>query len=161
MEIIYKAIEEITEYENNPRNNDEAVDYIAESIDIYGFKVPLIVDKNGVIVAGHTRYKAAKKLGITQIPCIVADDLNEEQIKAFRLADNKVAEKAEWVLEILADELKELRCDSLTGFEAWEIENILNPFDENSLGDFFEPAEPKTKEPSMIRCPCCGGWFEE
>ena len=159
MKIIYKSVEEITEYENNPRNNDEAVGYIAESIDKYGFKVPIILDRHGVIVAGHTRYKAAIKLGITQIPCIVADDLTEEQIKAFRLADNKVAEKAEWDFSML--ELKELGCDSLTGFEDWEIESILNPFDENNLSDFFEPAEPKEKEPKMIQCPCCGGWFEE
>lgn len=95
MQIISKKIEEIKEYENNPRNNDNAVEYVARSIKDFGFKIPIIVDKNNVIVAGHTRYKAAKELNLTEVPCIVADDLTDEQIKAFRLVDNKSAELAE------------------------------------------------------------------
>lgn len=90
IEITMRKIEELTPYENNPRNNDMAVDAVAESIKQFGFKNPVIIDKDGVIVAGHTRYKAAKKLGITDIPCISANDLSDEQIKAFRLADNKL-----------------------------------------------------------------------
>ncbi|MEE0929602.1 MAG: DNA methyltransferase, partial [Acutalibacteraceae bacterium] len=100
-----KKIEEIIPYEKNPRKNDNAVDAVAQSIKEFGFKVPIVIDKNNVIVAGHTRYKASKKLGLEEVPCIVADDLNEEQIKAFRLADNKVAEKAEWDFELLDEEL--------------------------------------------------------
>lgn len=96
MEIVLKGIEELIPYENNPRNNDEAVKYVAESIRQFGFKVPMVIDKDGVIVAGHTRFKAAKELGMTEVPCIIADDLTEEQVKAFRLADNKVAEIATW-----------------------------------------------------------------
>lgn len=105
VEITMRKIEELTPYENNPRNNDMAVDAVAESIKQFGFKNPVIIDKDGVIVAGHTRYKAAKKLGITDIPCISANDLSDEQIKAFRLADNKTAELAEWDEDLLGKEM--------------------------------------------------------
>lgn len=94
MDIVNKRLDMIKPYGKNPRKNDEAVKYVAESIKQFGFKVPIIIDCDGVIVAGHTRYKAAKKLKMETVPCIVADDLTDEQIKAFRLADNKVAEKA-------------------------------------------------------------------
>lgn len=105
IEITMRKIEELTPYENNPRNNDMAVDAVAESIKQFGFKNPVIIDKDGVIVAWHTRYKAAKKLGITDIPCISANDLSDEQIKAFRLADNKTAELAEWDEDLLGKEM--------------------------------------------------------
>lgn len=105
MEIIYKNINVLHPYENNPRKNDSAVEAVAASIKEFGFKVPVIIEKNGTIVAGHTRYKAAKKLRMKEIPCIVADDLSDEQIKAFRLADNKVGELAEWDFDLLSDEL--------------------------------------------------------
>ena len=105
MNIVEKDINELVMYENNPRKNDEAVKYVANSIKEFGFKVPVIIDKNNVIVAGHTRIKAAKELKIDKIPCIIADDLTDEQIKAFRLADNKVAEFAEWDEELLEKEL--------------------------------------------------------
>lgn len=161
MKIDYLSIDDIREYEGNPRNNDAAVDYVAESIEKYGFKNPIIIDRNYVIIAGHTRYKAAIQLGLDKVPCIVAGDLSEEQIKAFRLADNKVAEAAEWDMNLLLDELSGLDCgEGLTGFEDWELENIMNPFNEDSLSDFFEPAEPKEKEPERLKCPCCGEWFE-
>ena len=105
MQIIEKSINEIKPYEKNPRKNDEAVQYVANSIKEFGFKVPIVIDKNGVIVAGHTRYKAAQELGLEKLPCIIADDLAEEQIKAFRLADNKVGELAEWDFDLLDKEL--------------------------------------------------------
>ena len=105
MQIIEKSITEITPYEKNPRKNDEAVEYVANSIKEFGFKVPIVIDKNGVIVAGHTRYKAAQELGLEKLPCIIADDLTEEQVKAFRLADNKVGELAEWDFDLLGEEL--------------------------------------------------------
>lgn len=103
--ITMRKLRSLTPYENNPRNNDMAVDAVAASIQQFGFKNPVIIDKNGVIVAGHTRYKAAQKLGITDIPCISADDLSDEQIKAFRLADNKTAELAEWNDDLLGKEI--------------------------------------------------------
>lgn len=123
MEIITKKISEIIPYENNPRKNDEAVEYVANSIKEFGFKVPIIIDKNNVMVAGHTRIKAAERLGIEEIPCIMADDLTDEQIKAFRLADNKVGEIAEWDLEMLDIELLDIDIDMTDfGFELEEEE---------------------------------------
>ena len=106
--IIYKNIDELKPYEKNPRKNDKAVKYVANSIEAFGFKVPIVIDKNNVIVCGHTRYKASKKLKLTEVPCIIADDLNEEQIKAFRLADNKVSEQAEWEFDTLTDEIGDI-----------------------------------------------------
>ncbi len=108
MKIVNKKVEELKPYVNNPRFNDDAVEYVANSIKEFGFKVPIVIDKNNEIVAGHTRYKASLALGLDEVPCIVADDLNEEQVKAFRLADNKVSEKAEWNYELLNEELTEL-----------------------------------------------------
>ena len=105
MQIIEKSITEITPYEKNPRKNDEAVEYVANSIKEFGFKVPIVIDKDGVIVAGHTRYKAAQELGLEKLPCVIADDLTEEQVKAFRIADNKVGEFAEWDFDLLGEEL--------------------------------------------------------
>ncbi len=96
MNIVEVAIGDLKPYANNPRLNDVAIRYVKESIAKFGFKVPLVIDTHNVIVCGHTRYEAAKQLKMESLPCIMADDLNEEQIKAFRLADNKVAEFSEW-----------------------------------------------------------------
>lgn len=121
-------VENIKNYENNPRHNDNAVDAVAESIKQFGFKVPIIIDKDNIIVAGHTRLKAAKKLGLKTVPCIVADDLTPEQVKAFRLADNKTNELAEWdfaKLELELSELSEMNLDfdmSDFGFDMQEFE---------------------------------------
>lgn len=144
MEIINKRLTEIKPYEHNPRKNDDAVEFVANSIRDFGFKVPIIIDKDGVIVAGHTRFKAAKKLGLTEVPCIMADDLNEEQIKAFRLADNKTAEKAEWDLELLALELDGLGDLSEYGFDVPEEyqEEEPNP-DEDGIDE--ETVESRAK----------------
>ena len=99
MIIVDKRLTDIRPYENNPRRNDAAVEKVAASIEAFGFKVPVVIDKDGVIVCGHTRVKAAEMLQLETVPCLVADDLTEEQIRAFRIADNKVAEYAEWVAE--------------------------------------------------------------
>lgn len=108
MDLIYKKTKELKMYEKNPRKNKEAVPYVANSIKEFGFKIPIVIDKNDVIVCGHTRLLAAKKLQMDEVPCIIADDLTDEQIKAFRLADNKVAEKAEWDFDLLSDELDDI-----------------------------------------------------
>ena len=108
LDIQWKKIDEIRPYENNPRDNDDAVDAVSKSIETFGFKIPLVIDMKGIIVCGHTRYRAADKLGLKEVPCIVADDLTEEQVKAFRLADNKVGELAKWDNGLLAVELDEL-----------------------------------------------------
>ena len=105
MQIEYRAVKDLKQYTNNPRHNDAAVDAVAASIDAFGFKNPIIIDKNDVIVAGHTRLKAAKKLKLKDVPTICADDLTDEEVRAFRLADNKVAEMATWDAEALDREL--------------------------------------------------------
>ena len=95
-------------YENNPRRNDDAVKPVAESIKAFGFKVPIVIDSDNVIVAGHTRYKAAQLIGLKQVPCIRASHLSPKQIKAFRLADNKVGEKSVWDKALLNAEVGSL-----------------------------------------------------
>ena len=120
-----RKIDEIIPYINNPRHNKEAVDLVAASISEFGFKNPIILDSKNVIVAGHTRFAAAKKLGLKEVPCIMADDLTEQQIKAFRLADNKVAEAATWDMDLLKIEL-----DGITDID---MSNL--GFDDISLGD--------------------------
>ena len=126
MEIIYKNIDELIPYDNNPRINDEAVEYVKNSIKHFGFKVPIVLDKNNVIIAGHTRYKASEELGLVEVPCIVADDLTDEQVKAFRLADNKVAEKSMWDYTKLDEEL-----DSILDID-------MSVFDFNIVEDSFD-----------------------
>lgn len=127
MQIITKKIDELVPYVNNPRFNDDAVEYVAKSIKEFGFKVPIVIDKNNEIVAGHTRYKASIELGLEEVPCIVADDLSEEQIKAFRLADNKVSEKAEWNFELLEEELAQINDIKMNefGFILEELEEVV------------------------------------
>lgn len=131
MEIIYKKVDEIIPYENNPRKNEEAVEYVANSIKEFGFKVPIVIDKDGVIIAGHTRLKGAKKLGLKEVPCIIADDLTEEQVKAFRLADNKVGEIAEWDFDLLNIELDNITDIDMEdfGFDFGEDLNITDDED--------------------------------
>lgn len=92
MNVMNVSIKDLKPYKNNPRINDMAVESVRNSIQAFGFKVPLVIDKDNIIVCGHTRLKAAKELGLSEVPCVMADDLDEEQIKAFRLADNKVSE---------------------------------------------------------------------
>lgn len=148
MEIITKKIDELIPYINNPRYNDDAVEYVANSIKEFGFKVPIIIDKNNEIVAGHTRYKASIELGLNEVPCIVADDLTEEQVKAFRLADNKVSEKAEWNFELLDEELADLDIDmSDYGFENIEID--WDNIEDLSNNTYEEPTH------NMLECPKC------
>lgn len=106
--IIQKKINEVVPYKRNPRKNDNAVDYVANSIREFGFQSPIIIDENDVIICGHTRYKAAKKLGLKTVPCIVAKGLTDEQVKAYRIADNKVSEMSEWDDALLKGELSEL-----------------------------------------------------
>lgn len=144
MNIIEKKLSDIKPYEKNPRKNDHAVEYVANSIKEFGFKVPIVIDKNGVIVAGHTRYKASKKLGLEKVPCIIADDLTDEQIKAYRLADNKVSEKSEWDFDLLFDELSEI--GELIDMSAFDFDVNIDIERESSgevQEDDFEPELPK------------------
>lgn len=147
MNIIEKPINEVIPYEKNPRINDNAVPAVMKSIEEFGFKVPIVIDKNGTIVTGHTRLKAAKKLGMKMVPCIVADDLTPEQIKAFRLADNKVAEAAEWDMELLNEELDGIVDIDMSDFNFSDITD--SPSSEDVVEDDGEnielPSEPKTR----------------
>lgn len=129
MEIVWKGIGDLIPYENNPRHNEASVDRVANSIREFGFKVPIVIDKDGTIVCGHTRYKASMKLGLEEVPCIIADDLSDEQIRAFRLADNKVGEASKWDFELLDFEMEQLPNMNMEQF-----------------GFEFEEPEPKKNE---------------
>lgn len=149
MNIVYKKVADLVPYENNPRNNEEAVDYVANSIKEFGFKVPVVVDKDNIVVAGHTRLKACEKLGITEVPCIVAEDLTEDQIKAFRIADNKVSEYATWDEEKLSKELSNIMMDMtefgddlFTDDEAMDVnleDEEDNPYSQETHVPQYEP----------------------
>jgi site-specific DNA-methyltransferase (adenine-specific) len=140
-------LKDIKPYGKNPRKNDDAVPYVAESIKQFGFKVPIVIDKNNVIVAGHTRYKAAKKLGFKSVPCIIADDLTDEQIKAFRLADNKVSEKAEWDLDLLDSEIEGIFDIDMTDF-GFELESEELEAEEDEYQGTV-PEDPVTRKGDM------------
>ena len=158
------AVEDIKGYENNPRRIEGGIDSVANSIKEFGFKVPIIIDKDNVIVAGHTRLAAAQKLGLKEVPCIVADDLNDEQVRAFRLADNKTAELSGWDFEKLEEEIAGLTDFDMSAFGFDDDEEEVNP------GAFFTEAEParaveKSETPSAntkhtIICPDCGAEIE-
>lgn len=137
MEIESIKIKDLKPYENNPRYNDEAVEGVKESIKQFGFKIPIVIDKDNVIVCGHTRYKASVELGLKELPCIKADDLSDDQIKAFRIADNKVAEVAEWDFEKLQIELEDIALDmSSFGFELDFFDDVeVEDNDEGWYGD--------------------------
>ena len=138
------SISRIHEYDNNPRNNEKAVDAVAESINQFGFKVPIVIDKDCVIVAGHTRVKAAKQIGMTSVPCIIADDLTEEQLKAYRLADNKTAELAEWDFEKLHEELKALNAFDMDIFGFDTLPDIMEEMNEPSETPIEELIDDET-----------------
>lgn len=134
MEIKEIPVKALKPYKRNPRRNDKAVEYVANSIRSFGFKVPIVIDANYEIVCGHTRWKAAKTLGMETVPCIMADDLNEDQIRAFRLADNKTAEMAGWDFDLLEMEF-----------------NDIDPelFDMSDFG-FFQDDEQEDKAPTEV-----------
>lgn len=154
--IEYKNVKDIIPYENNPRLNDNAVEAVASSIKEFGFKNPIIIDKNNVIVAGHTRLKAAEQLYIEKVPVVYADDLTDDQVKAFRIADNKLSEISEWDFEKLEQELESIDLDmSNFGFNSCDI---CLDVDDN---DFLKDTEiTKSKEAKKTTCPHCGKEFE-
>lgn len=127
--IVMLPVSEVRPYDKNPRKNAEAVKYVRASIEKFGFKQPIVIDSNRVIISGHTRLEAAKSLGMDEVPCIVADDLTDAQAKALRLADNKVAEFSEWEMNLLGGELGELAEISDIdmgdfGFDLTDLDNI-------------------------------------
>lgn len=159
MKVEAKSIDEIKPYENNPRDNDDAVDAVANSIKEFGWQQPIVVDNDGVIIAGHTRYKAAQKLGLKTVPVVVAKDLTEEQVKAYRLADNKSGELADWDMDLLNDELDQIRNIDMSdfGFDELDDDQIdtepkVDDNEELSLDDFGD-------DKFEVVCPKCGFRF--
>ncbi len=151
-------IDRIKPYEHNPRLNDKAVEAVAASLREFGFRQPVVVDADGIVVVGHTRWKAAKKIGLKTVPVHVAKDLTPEQARAYRLADNRSAEEAEWDVELLPIELGELRDGGfdlkLIGFSDKELSEHLGEYDT----DLNDP--PDADDPAAtIRCPRCGHEF--
>lgn len=145
-EIIYRNVDELIPYERNPRKNDGAVEYVANSIREFGFKVPIVVDENDVIIAGHTRLKASKELDMDVVPTIVASDLTDEQVRAFRLADNKTGEIAEWEFDELASELDNMGIDmEQFGFDEslpdLDIDDVFQDYYENESEEEEEETE--------------------
>ena len=149
MKIVYKNIETLHPYENNPRKNDDAVEALAQAIQKFGWKQPIVIDKDNVIVAGHTRYKAAKRLQLQTIPCVIADDLTDEEVRAYRLADNKIAELSGWDFEKLSEELDSIINIDMTNFG---FDN-LSGLSEEIIAEFPEIDEEK---PCKNKCPVCG-----
>ena len=143
MQIVEKELSWLKPYANNPRDNESAVEPVANSIKEFGFKVPIVATSDGEIINGHTRFKASKLLGLEKVPVIIADDLTEEQIKAFRLADNKTGELAEWNEELLAKELAELDFN----LEQFGFEKLADELDEEE-GEKEDPYTSKITTPT-------------
>ena len=164
MKIVYVKLADLRPYENNPRNNDNAVQYVRNSIEEFGFRVPLVIDKDNVIICGHTRYKAAVQMGLEEVPCILADDLTEDQINAFRLADNKTQELAEWDWNNIGIELDSITgIDmSLMGFEEFIDQSDPGELPEKKLKGGAEiDLDSFDDEEFTYVCPCCGFRFNE
>jgi hypothetical protein len=147
MRIELRKLSEIKPYASNPRHNDDAVEAVAASIREFGFRQPIVVDAESIIVVGHTRYKAALKLGLEKVPVHVATDLTPEQIKAYRIADNKTAELSDWNYDLLPIELAELKGMNydlgLLGFDQDELAKLLDPGFKGGLCDPDDvPAPP-------------------
>lgn len=155
MTVVERTLESIRPYDHNPRKNAPAVDAVAASIGTFGFRVPIVVDSKGEIVAGHTRYLAAQKLGLELVPCVLADDLTPQQVRAYRLADNKTAELAQWDCVPLAQELQAITGIDMSvfGFDAADLDAGVNPLDLEDNPEFGGGTK------KTCRCPKCGFEF--
>lgn len=159
MKIEEKKLDEIRPYENNPRVNDKAVDAVAASITEFGFRVPILIDKAGTVIAGHTRMKAAEKLKLESVPCIILDSLTDEEVRQLRIVDNKTQELAKWNFAELAGELENIKGINMDAFgfaafdddnaEPIEVKSSLNEGEEVDLDDFDDEA-------FAHQCPECG-----
>ena len=152
MNIINMKITDIRPYEKNPRHNEDAVEAVARSIKEFGWQQPIVVDKDKVVIVGHTRLKAAEQLGLAEVPVVIADHLTPEQVQAYRIADNKTGEIAEWDYALLPMELKDLQnADfdlSVLGFDPDELDKLLNGGTEETIteGETEPDAVPEVPE---------------
>ena len=171
-QVINMPVAKLRRYQNNPRRNDDAVNYVVNSIKAFGFRVPIVIDRNNVIVAGDTRYKAAKKIGMKTVPCIVAEDLSEEKINAFRLVDNKTQELSSWDYARLMDELAAVQGNfdmSEFGFDTSRLDDGEDEDKEDNahgrtsnLDEGYEVnVDDFGEEKFAYECPCCGFRFNE
>lgn len=167
MKIELWPVDRLKAYEGNPRNNDEAVESVAASIREYGFRQPIVVDRDGVIVAGHTRFRAAKLLDLATVPVHVAADLTEQQARAYRLADNRTSELATWDFDSLARELQELQAGGALAGVGWTNEEIgrmidsLTPENPKNADEGQAFDESAADEVAMLMCPHCGKSFPQ
>ena len=157
MKVELWPIARVKPYEKNPRLNDDAVDAVAASIREFGFRQPIVVDGDGVIICGHTRYKAAQKLGLEKVPVHVAKDLTPEKIKAYRIADNKTSELSDWNYDLLPIELGELQGMDydlgLLGFDKDELAALLDRGIKDGLcdpDDVPAPPDAATTQPGDL-----------
>lgn len=155
--IVTMDMMELTPYEGNPRDNEAAVESVKNSIQNFGFLVPIVVDSDNVIVAGHTRYEAATRLGLTEVPCIVAEHLTDEQIKAFRIIDNKVSELARWDMDALSTEITALADSGIQftemGFDQDEIDCLTEVVAEDCMSAGAAAGEEQAAGPAQQRAP--------
>ena len=153
LEIVYKSVADLVPYVNNPRRNDETVPKLIKSIKEFGFLVPIVFNSknNNEVVCGHTRLLAAKEMGLKSVPCIDASYLDEQQIKAFRLADNKIQESSEWDYELLSEELNDIVDLNMEDFGFTVLDADYNTNEE--LED-YEP--PQETDANLCKCPACG-----
>jgi len=152
-QIVMRPVDSIHPYGNNPRKNDDAVAVVAKSIEKFGFKQPIVIDIHGEIVAGETRWKAAKQLGRQEVPCVLADDLTQTEVNAYRLADNKVAEYAAWDLEKLEIEIAalpdEFKMEELFDFCPETVQFALPGMDDH-IDSFFESGVQTKEKPKPV-----------
>jgi ParB-like chromosome segregation protein Spo0J len=154
----------LIEYARNARNNDHAVDRVAAAIREFGFRVPILAKSDKTIVDGHLRLKAAKKLGLEEVPVLLCDDMTDVQVRAFRLSVNKVSEFADWDSEMLRVELDELGKDGfdieLTGFSLDEVATLLINGSDFEPGSEDDQGQLDKLDPKMVTCPHCSQEFD-
>lgn len=163
MEVINLKLTEVRPYENNPRHNEDAVGLVAESIRRFGFNVPILLDADKVIVAGHTRYEAAKVLGLEEVPCIIMEDMSEEAARQFRIVDNKTGELSSWDYEKLIAELDNIKGIDMSIFDFGKFDKAAEPANLESNLDEGKELDLTEFEDEIFdfECPYCGFRWNE
>jgi ParB-like chromosome segregation protein Spo0J len=163
-DLLHWPLDRFIEYARNPRRNDHAVEKIAAAIHEFGFRIPILAKSDGLVVDGHLRLKAARKLGLATVPVLLADDLTETQIKAFRLSVNRMAELAEWDSELLSLELQDLTALDynleLLGWDGDQLAAMLNGAPDFEPGTEADQGKLDELAPKLVTCPHCGVEFD-